>query len=226
MNPTTRYILISSVFVVLIIGFTAFIILQTKARKLKKQILLENSKLKIDESISKELLERTDVGEMIWELKEQIKKPIDDLSIEYFITNIIRNAYSNIWIEGETEGYEAITIVKKTKANITLLKDSIKDLKKFDKLLKEFKVPQTRIKLVEKKLINDKFDFIILSNTILDFNFAFDNTWTNVSKKGMLIITNCKKPTSNQKELIKYLKLIGARFEHQKIHEGFIIVAK
>ena len=226
MSATTRYILIASVFIVLALGFTAFTILQIKARKLKKQILLEDSKLKIDDSISKELWERPKIGEMIWDLKEQIKKPIDDLSMEYFITNIIRNAYSEVWIEGDSEGYEAITLVKKTKANVTLLKDSIKDLKKFDKLLKEFKVPKTRIKLVDKKYIKDKYDFIILSNSISDFNSAFDNSWTNVSKKGMLIITNCKKLTRNQKDLIKYLKLIGARFEHQQIHEGFIIVAK
>ncbi|CAM9148313.1 BC85_0335 family putative methyltransferase [Mycoplasma todarodis] len=226
MSSTTRYILIASVFIVLIIGFTVFAILQIKARKLKKVILLEDSKLNENDTNVKELLERTEVGEMIWELKEQIKNPIDDLSMEYLITNIIRNGYKNIWIEGATEGYEAITIVKKTNANVTLLKNSIKDLELFEKLTKEFKVPKTRIKFIEKKLITDKFDFVFLSEETPDFNSAFDNSWVNVSKNGMLIITNCKKPTKDQKDLIKYMKLIGVRFEHQKIHEGFIIAAK
>ncbi|NQZ29052.1 MAG: hypothetical protein HRT98_01570 [Mycoplasmatales bacterium] len=226
MDSTTRYILIASVFIVLIIGFTIFTILQIKARKLKKTLLLKETKLNVSDPNAKELLERTEIGEMIWELKEQIKSPIDDLSMEYLITNIIRNGYKSVWIEGVTEGYEAITIIKKTKANVTLLKESIRDMELFEKLLKEFEIPKTRIKFIENKLLTQKFDFIFISTESPDFNLAFDNSWVNVSKKGMLIITNCKKPTKDQKKLINYMKLTGIRFEHQKIHEGFIIAAK
>ncbi|TCG10676.1 BC85_0335 family putative methyltransferase [Mycoplasma todarodis] len=226
MSSTTRYILIASVFVVLIIGFTIFTVLQIKARKLKKRILIEEANLDENDPITKELIERTEVGEMIWELKDQIKNPIDDLSMEYFITNIIRNGYKSVWIEGETEGYEAITLAKRTKANISLLKGSIKDTEKFNKWLKEFDVPKDKIEIVEKKFIKDKFDFIILSKETTNFNSAFDNSWVNVNKNGMLIIAECKKLTRDQKDLIKYMKLIGVRFEHQKIHEGFIIAAK
>ncbi len=226
MSLTTRYILIASVFIVLIIGFTIFAILQIKARKLKKVILLEDIKIDENDPNTKELLERSDVGEMIWDLKERMINPIDDLSMEYLITNIIRNGYTNVWIEGETEGYEVITIIKKTKANVTLLNGSIKEMEKFQKLLTEYKIPKTRVKLIEKKLITNKFDFIFISESTKNFNAAFDNSWVNVSKNGMLIITNCKKPTRDQKDLIKYMKFIGVRFEHQKIHEGFIIAAK
>ncbi|CAM9093686.1 BC85_0335 family putative methyltransferase [Mycoplasma marinum] len=226
MSNTTRYILIASVFIVLAIGFTVFLVLFLKARKLKKIILKDAIKLDALDEKNKAVFERKDIGEMIWELKDKINNPLDDISMEYFITTIIRNGFKTVWIENETEGYEIITLALKTKTKISTLKSSIIDLNKFKELLAEFNVPEDRVELIEKKNLKDKFDFVILSNRTKEYNTSFDNTWVNVDKNGMLIITDCRKLTRDQKDLIRYLKLIGIRFEHQKIHEGFIIAAK
>ncbi len=223
---TTLYILIGSVFLVLFIGFTVFFILYYKARKLRKKIIEKNvNDFKNDKKL-KAIFERDNAGEMIWDLKEHFKNPIDDFTLDFFITTIMRNAYSKVWIENKNSGYEAITIALKTKTSVFLLKKSILDIKKFEKLLKEFHVQNNRITLIEKKNIKDKFDLIIISEETIDFNIAFDNTWANVNKKGLLIISNCKKLSKNQKDLVKYMKLVGIRFEHQKVNEGFIIAAK
>ncbi|MCP4337222.1 MAG: hypothetical protein GY679_05250 [Mycoplasma sp.] len=223
-NPGLFWGLLSSAIIVVVAGFIAWLVLFLKAKKLRSKIVLEQiEKDKKDIGLKKILKESI---ELMWDLKEEFNSTIDDYAMEYLITTTIRNLYKTIWIEGKTNGYEIITLAKKTKAKIFIIKENIEDIKKFNNLIIKYKIPKTNIELINKKKVTDKFDLSLISEATEDFNKSFDNIWSNINKKGMVWITNCKKLNYSQKQLIRYLKLIGARFEHQKINKGFIIIVK
>ncbi len=224
-NPSLFWGLITSVITVLIMGFTTCAILFIKAKKMRNKLVLTQID-KDKKDVGLEMVFKQGSNELVWALKEDFKNPMDNISLEYILTTAIRNQYKKIWFEGETTGYELLTLALKTKANIFILKENIIDQNHFEKMVTKYKINKSRISLVNKKGVKDKYDYAILSESTTDYNATFDNVWANIKVGGIVMITKCKRLNTSQKQLIRYLKLIDARFEHQKINDGFIIIAK
>ncbi len=226
MSNYVRWGLIVSIFIVLIIGFGIWLFLFLKVKKIRK-IQSDNNfeKLKKDKG-AKAALERKFIGEPVYALKNQFKKTMDDLDIDFLISTTIRNEFKNVFIEGNTNGYEIITLALRTKATIIVEEERIIDLNLFKKLLVEFKIPKQKIKIIKAKNIKHKFDLIFITDEVDSLTKTFKTIWMHLNSKGILITNNFKENKKAQKELMKYLKLIGARWEFNKNSNGFIVVAK
>ncbi len=98
-SSLTWWILAVSILIALIIMFISIIIVRFKISQIKNKYSNKN-------------IIRKNVGELLWDLKEKSKNPLDDYSMEYSLNTCIRNKYKNFLIKGFIEIYEEETLKK------------------------------------------------------------------------------------------------------------------
>ncbi len=219
-NPTAFWGLVISAIVIVILGFSVWLVLMIKVKKIKNKVKADKIK-----EIKKINLSPSQV-KTFYRLISEFEGKIDLATYEYLISTVSTNQYKNILINGKNDGLTALIFASILKLNVTLLKSEIENIKKMENFIKEYKILKSKINIKDKLTINDKFDFCLIEDFETDLNREFDNVWSKINKKGMVVLTQCKKLNKQHKELLRYLKLIDVRFEHWKINEGFIFIAK
>ena len=178
MSSTTWWILAATVPLSLIIMVTSIIIVKIKVTNITKKY----SKNKI--------LIRKNPGELLWDLKEKTKKPLNDYVLEYLINTCFRNKYKTFNTIGFLEKYEEKTLEK----------------------------------IVKLEKVTKNYDFLLI-NFNDDLINKISNIYKKIKKNSLIAIVNLNHKKS-KKELVSYLKLIGFRYEFQKIGNGIILIAK
>ncbi|MCR8613163.1 MAG: hypothetical protein NC236_01635 [Mycoplasma sp.] len=226
-NPTLFWGLVSSVIVVLIIGFSVFFILRHKTLKIREKIArMEKTTLekRVDRSNANPILNRPDMGELLWDEKEVLIKKnkyfMDDLSLEYSINTVFRNAYSEILVVSDEAEYELLTFIKKTEATKFYYSNDENVIKKF--------IEKNKIKKEVNTYKGEAVDFCLIHGNKKQLSDIFESVYKNLNDNGIIIIENLKNRKTKREinDLLKYLKLVGYRFEKKNWENGLIIVAK
>lgn len=86
-----------------------------KVRKVRKEV--RNSEKDINNKYNM-ALERQNSGELLWELKNKYKNPLEDVQLEFLINTFLRNKYKEIALVGFEADYEKKSFIKLAKAKI------------------------------------------------------------------------------------------------------------
>lgn len=94
MSLTVKAILLASAIVAIIFASVVFVYTKRKIKKTKAKYRTEEA-TKYDAVRKKDAVaERGDtIGELLWDLKDETKNPLDDVMLEYIINTGIRNGY-------------------------------------------------------------------------------------------------------------------------------------
>ena len=138
MNNIVRWVLIVSIFVALVIMLVAWIWMRRKTKKIKNQYAKDESQYHDPEKI-KTIEERgDDHGVLLWDLKKETKRPLDDFQLEFIINSLFRNSFKRTYVVNE-DNYVLTSLKKIAK-------------QKVDK-----KTPQSII-INNSESLNDEFD--------------------------------------------------------------------
>ncbi|MCC3161127.1 MAG: hypothetical protein K4H23_05285, partial [Mollicutes bacterium PWAP] len=85
--------LIVSIPVALIIMLVAWLITRNKINKIKKKYMKKNPSLNTI---------RPESGELLWDLKNETKNPINDFVLDYALATTFNNKYKNLYVENDS----------------------------------------------------------------------------------------------------------------------------
>ena len=101
MNSTTWWILAGTIPVSLIIMVISMLVVRAKISVIKKNY-----------GSKKNLLHRENRGELLWDLKDKTKNPLDDYVLDFLINTCLKNKYKCFNTIGFLEKYEEKTLEK------------------------------------------------------------------------------------------------------------------
>ena len=143
-SKSTWIILFVSIFVGLIIMIATFIIMRLKINKVKYEVIIRDSKLgNYNKAIS-----RKSTGELLWNLKDKCKNPLQDEQLDFLINIAMRNEYKTFNIINASSNYEEISLTKLANLKKAILKPDLVILfnenlnSEFDKVYKMLKLKQ------------------------------------------------------------------------------------
>lgn len=228
-NQIIRISLIISVIIVVLIALISFIIISWKIYKKKKEI--QWSQIQIKEQLKNneneiKMLNREDFGKPVEELQKLIINSINHEIVEFCINTAIRNNYKNILLTKNVEIYESIAISNKAEANVTILKQDFLDLEKYKNLIKNNKIIEHNLKIVDNIDQNNEFDTIMCLNSTKNFEQIFIENEKYLKKGGMFIFANTKSNKKSVKELIKQIHTFNYRYDNINWYTGFITIVK
>ena len=227
-SNTVRWILIGSAIIFVLVAIICFTVIMFKIQKKRKEIM--EDQIKITKEISnkeseKRMIEREDFGQPIFELQELLKKTINHEIVEFCINSCVRNNYKNILLVGNVEPYEVIAISNKANTNI-IVKENEFDVKTYNKIKSEKNIVSHNLLIVNDLNENNKFDSIMVLNSIDNFDKLFLNNEKYLKEKGMFIFANTKANKKNVKALTKEIEKFNYRFEVLNWYTGFVTIVK
>ena len=101
MNSTTWWILAGTIPFSLIIMVVSLLVVRAKISAIKKKY-----------SSKENILNRKNPGELLWDLKDKTKNPLDDYVLDFLINTCLKNKYKNFNTIGFLEKYEEKTLEK------------------------------------------------------------------------------------------------------------------
>lgn len=84
---------------------------------------------------------------------------------------------------------------------------------------------QTFEQIAKAKKVKDKADFTLMFSN-KDLNDNFDKAYKTMEAKQMIAVANAVRREKEIKEMIKYLRMIGAKYEWVNYGKGILLVVK
>lgn len=139
MSLTVKLILLATAIVGIIISAIVFMITKSKIKKTKAHYRTKEAHKYDAVRVNDPIAKRGDtLGELLWDLRDKTKNPLDDITLEYIINTGIRNGYKTFKVIPENN----------------YIQESLKKLGKIKKSLSSKEL----IIIKSSKDINDIFD--------------------------------------------------------------------
>lgn len=227
LDPVIKNILIYSAVVVVIIAMIIFIFIGYKIYKIKKTIKKQNLEIYSQESVIEghnRVIERTDLGEPIFEVRDAVAKPLDDEIVEFVINTIIKNKFQNILMLGHKTPYEIIAISNKANVTINMLSSEFNG-EEYNKI-NETIIFENSINVLECVDNNIEYDLILLLSSKEPYLPIYEKYISNLRDSGMFLIAKTDKNRLWKKEIIKKINKNNMKYDILKWYKGFILIVK
>ncbi len=228
-SELTKNILIYSAVAFVIVALIFLSVILFKVYKIKKTIKKDKMDILNQDSITNahlKVIQRTDFGEPIFELRDAISNPLDDEIVEFCINTIIKNNFERILMLGNKTSYEIIAISNKSNANIDILSSEFNEAE-YNEVLSNEKLNFSH-KLSVLKDINklEKYDAILLLSAKTNWLPTYEMYIDNLREKGMFIIANVTKNKVWKKEIISKISKSNFNYDILNWYKGFILIVK
>ena len=228
-SELTKNILIYSAVSFVIVALIFLSVILFKVYKIKKTIKKDKMDILNQDSITNahlKVIQRTDFGEPIFELRDAISNPLDDEIVEFCINTIIKNNFERILMLGNKTSYEIIAISNKSNANIDILSSEFNEAE-YNEVLSNEKLNFSH-KLSVLKDINklEKYDAILLLSAKTNWLPTYEMYMDNLREKGMFIIANVTKNKVWKKEIISKISKSNFNYDILNWYKGFILIVK
>ncbi|WP_416738097.1 BC85_0335 family putative methyltransferase [Mycoplasmopsis meleagridis] len=220
-NSSVKIGLIISIFVVVSIGALVYLIMFLKSKKIRKQILDEQTK-KAHETILE--LRGENLAKAPLELKKFFKNKIDDFDLEDLINTTYLNKAENTLIIGQNIEYEIATLLFLGWGNFDILKDKF-NVEKWNEAVLNYpdffpKKPNF-IRQIDKN-----YNLIFAINSA-DSNFnIYKKYFLKLEPNGMLVIIQNGQNKSDIKALTRELKINSITYEISHVKNKFLYIVK
>lgn len=220
----TFIILLSSIFIVLIIGYGTFLFLKLKEKKYIKEYQEKNVETNINDETQNILLVelKDDFVEKI-QTNEWVKE-----ELSFIINTINRNSYSNnLFIEKEG----LATLVAKEHLNMSnfYLYEKYLNKEQYQENIQKLDIKnESSVELIHELKENHKiWDFVFINDFSLnlEINELFDLVYKKIRTNGMIIIKDIQNKKEHKK-LLAHLNFTKIRYEENIIRSSFLIIVK
>ncbi len=223
----TRNILIYSVVIVVCFAVIFLAFVWFRVHKIRKTIRKNNLDIISNDSIiegHQRVMNRNDLGEPIFELRNAVHNPLDDEIVEFTINTIIKNKFKNILMLDYKTTYEIIAISNKTNTTINVLSNEFNE-EEYGQIKNTLSFDH-KLNVLEKINHSDKFDLITLLSSKTNYSFVYEQYIDNLSEKGMFLIANVNKNKPWKTEIIKKINQKNIKYDILKWYKGFILIVK
>ncbi len=228
-SDLTKNILIYSAVAFVIIALIFLSVVLFKVYKIKKTIKKDKMDILSQESITNghlKVIERTDFGEPIFELRDAISNPLDDEIVEFCINTIIKNNFEKILMLGSKTSYEIIAISNKSNAIVDILVNEFNEVE-YNEVISNKKLNFThKLNILKEIDKSEKYDAILLLSAKTNWLPTYETYIDNLREKGMFIIANVTKNKVWKKEIISKISKSNFNYDILNWYKGFILIVK
>jgi hypothetical protein len=164
-SQVTKDILIYSAVAFVTVALISLAVILFKVYKIKKTIKKDKLDILNQESVSNghmKVVERSDFGEPIFDLRDAIENPLDDEIIEFSINTIIKNDFKKILMLGHKTSYEIISISNKTNCYIDVLSNEFNENEYKNVVSNEKLKFDHKLNVIKETNNLEKYDAILL----------------------------------------------------------------
>ncbi|UUM19643.1 MULTISPECIES: BC85_0335 family putative methyltransferase [unclassified Mycoplasma] len=215
----TQWILFSSMIVVIILAAVSSFLLKRRIKKIKEKYLAQ------DREQTYLMLQklRNDLGELPFNLKDELKNNYKPYDIEAVINTIFVNDFDSTLIIDNKDVFLQSVVSSKTKRKIYYLKE-YNFYSKYLELIEKYPNELDQSNLIEYD--GQNLNFIAVFNNTYKLEDLFNQFFPALQPESMMMIL-----TSNyhKKELIKFIKLIkqsNLTYEISYVESKFLYIVK
>ncbi|MCT4469756.1 BC85_0335 family putative methyltransferase [Mycoplasma sp. HS2188] len=219
-----KWTLFASMFIVAAIGIGAYFWSRWKVRQIKQNLQNEEDRRNRQKLME---LRGDDLGMIPYDLKDFFGSKSDDYDVENWVNTVFLNDANDVLFVSPKLEFELATLLLKTKANISIVDKEI-NANLWNSAVVNF--PHYFTKKVRTSSISElkkeQFKLIFASNLTQSNIELFQQFYSILEPKGMLIIRQDSTKNSDLKQLVTDLKITGVLHEVSAIKSKFIYIVK
>ncbi|QZE12472.1 BC85_0335 family putative methyltransferase [Mycoplasma sp. Ms02] len=213
-----KTILLISVFVVLIVGFSVYFTLMYLSRRLRKKYTQEEEK-RLYQELRKV---RDDIGILPFELKDAFNSKIEDLDVEFLINTIYINDYKHNLANSFNDNYLLAALQEKTKQAFYYQEKEF-NTQKWNEIYSQNK---ELINFTPISHTNQNLDCVIFHDTDLSNKEIFEAYYPLLNQNGMIIINQKYQKNNELKNLMNFLKEKEIKNQITFAKSKFLLISK